>query len=650
MQNLIHDISNIKNLLPFKKVKFNRAIKLVFTISIIAFPILLWGTSNLARQNYLETLEINSYHALELHAANLRGELEKFQAIPKLLGTNEDVVAALRFPRDVKRIQAVNQLLVRMNGITGAADTYLMDVDGDTIAASNWDLKTSFIGKNFNFRPYFIDAAQGRLGRYFALGTTTLVRGYYFASPVFFESKIIGISVVKVNLEAIEIQWKTPSSQSIAVSDNDGIFFLTNRPEWRYRTLTALSDEGKNKIRTGRKYLDITLQPTNLDILDEFSADAKIIKIDTLDGTDPDANFLPQKFLMQSLQMPEAGWTLHIFEDYKIINDQILIAMIVVSLGLASFILATITILQRVNTERQRLMFEARAKQTLEKSAVELERRVIERTSDLRNANVKLEEQINVRRQAEEHLRISQASLLQAEKLAALGKMSAGISHELNQPLSAIRSYADNARKFLERANTDKVQDNLVIISELTQRMGNIIGHLKMFSRKPAVQINAISLNKVIDESVRVVVPRIEDMAVKLEVNWAEENIKVLGSTDRLSQVFINLFGNALDAMNMSENEELTDRVVNRISLLITPQKETVEIRVHDTGHGIKTNDIAQLFDPFFSTKEIGDGLGLGLSISYSIIQDCGGSLQAFNHKDGGAEFIVTLRRAIEEV
>lgn len=643
MQTDSRDVFSLADIFPFKKRKTSRAIKWVLFISMLLFPVLLWVTSNVARQTYMETLEENSFHALELHAANLRGELEKFQAIPKLLGTNADVVAALRYPDDASRIKRVNRLLERMNSITGAADTYLMDITGKTISASNWDLKNSFVGRNFGFRPYFVDAVQGKLGRYFALGWTSRVRGYYFASPVYLGREIIGVSVVKVDLDAIEYSWRKLSPQSLALGDKHNVLFLSSRPEWRYRTLGELSADDKDAIVASRKYLDVILLPANLKVLDDFSERAKLVKVDILPDPLSEDIRAPKKFMMQSLEMPEAGWTLHIFEEYKIINRQVTIALAVVAFGMASFVLATITIVQRINTERQRLMFEAQAKRHLEKSAAELEKRVLERTSDLRTANIKLEEQIEVRRQAEEHLRISQSNLLQAEKLAALGKMSAGISHELNQPLSAIRSYADNARKFLERANPIKAQDNLIIISELTQRMGNIIGHLKMFSRKPTTEINAIELNKVIDESLRVVVPRIEEMGVKLKIGWPDENIKVLGAIDRLQQVFINLFGNALDAMDVRDGGK------HSLSVKISNKNDTVEIRVRDTGPGIGEEDIAQVFDPFFTTKEIGDGLGLGLSISYSIIQDCGGELRAYNRQEGGAEFVVTLRRAIEE-
>ncbi len=369
-----------------------------------------------------------------------------------------------------------------------------------------------------------------------------------------------------------------------------------------------------------------------------MSKNTKIIEIDILHNKKTHNIFRSQKYLMLSLNMPEAGWTLHLFSNYDIISKQVLIALSLISLVFASFIFIIIIFIQRIASKSQRVMFEEKARDVLKESAIELENKVTERTLDLRNANFELKQQIKVRRMAEKNLKISQKSLLQAEKLAALGKISAGISHELNQPLSAIRSYADNSYKFLERKNIDKAQENLISISELTQRMGNIIGQMKMFARNNIYETNSINLKEIINSALTVVMPRIENMAVDFKMDISDDEIHVFGSKDRLQQVFINLFTNSLDAM-----EDNTD-ADNSIYINIAPLDKIVEISVIDTGHGVDEDDISHIFDPFFSTKEIGKGLGLGLSISYSIIQDCGGKLQVYNNDNGGAEFIITLR------
>ncbi len=628
----------IKKPYSYSNANSIKSIKWVLLVSLIIFPLIIWGSNNFASQKYLDILEKSSFHALKLHAANLRGELEKFQTIPKLLNTNLFITSALRFKNTKTIITEANNFLERINNITGASDTYIMDINGVTIASSNWDRDISFVGKNFNFRPYFINAAQGRLGRYFALGTSTMVRGYYFSSPVFYKGKIIGVSVIKINMDEIEAKWKVPSWQSLALSDDNDILFLTTRPEWRYRSLSILSKKMIDEISKSRKYVTMALEPTNLVILNQLSKNTKIIEIDILHNKKTHNIFRSQKYLMLSLNMPEAGWTLHLFSNYDIISKQVLIALSLISLVFASFIFIIIIFIQRIASKSQRVMFEEKARDVLKESAIELENKVTERTLDLRNANFELKQQIKVRRMAEKNLKISQKSLLQAEKLAALGKISAGISHELNQPLSAIRSYADNSYKFLERKNIDKAQENLISISELTQRMGNIIGQMKMFARNNIYETNSINLKEIINSALTVVMPRIENMAVDFKMDISDDEIHVFGSKDRLQQVFINLFTNSLDAM-----EDNTD-ADNSIYINIAPLDKIVEISVIDTGHGVDEDDISHIFDPFFSTKEIGKGLGLGLSISYSIIQDCGGKLQVYNNDNGGAEFIITLR------
>ncbi len=254
----------IKKPYSYSNANSIKSIKWVLLVSLIIFPLIIWGSNNFASQKYLDILEKSSFHALKLHAANLRGELEKFQTIPKLLNTNLFITSALRFKNTKTIITEANNFLERINNITGASDTYIMDINGVTIASSNWDRDISFVGKNFNFRPYFINAAQGRLGRYFALGTSTMVRGYYFSSPVFYKGKIIGVSVIKINMDEIEAKWKVPSWQSLALSDDNDILFLTTRPEWRYRSLSILSKKMIDEISKSRKYVTMALEPTNL--------------------------------------------------------------------------------------------------------------------------------------------------------------------------------------------------------------------------------------------------------------------------------------------------------------------------------------------------------------------------------------------------
>ncbi len=262
----------------------------------------------------------------------------------------------------------------------------------------------------------------------------------------------------------------------------------------------------------------------------------------------------------------------------------------------------------------------------MQDALVELECRVDQRTSDLTNANRLL------RQEVEEHER-TRDELIQAAKLAALGQMSAGINHELNQPLAAMRTYADNARAYLTRENLEQVGWNLQQISELTGRMAQISGQLKVFSRKSSGQLMRVSLGACLEGAQRILRTRIEHAGISLLIDMPDEDLFVAADMVQLEQVLVNLIGNACDA--------LTDAAIKRIQVTARRDGERVQVQVRDTGPGIPADHLAQVFDPFFTTSE--GGLGLGLSISHTIAQRLGGTLSAANATDGGAVFTLDL-------
>ena len=213
--------------------------------------------------------------------------------------------------------------------------------------------------------------------------------------------------------------------------------------------------------------------------------------------------------------------------------------------------------------------------------------------------------------------------------------MSAGITHELNQPLAAIKSYAENARVFLQREATGRAAENLAVISELTDRMAQITGHLKTFARKSDNRIEAVDFRLALANALVLLAPRMRKQGVALHQALCEGPVRVCADAVRIEQVLVNLIKNAIDAMQESGGTSL------RLSLQC--EDDRMVFRVHDSGHGIDPADLPQLFDPFFTTKQVGEGLGLGLSISYGIVKDFGGQLSAGNHPQGGAEFVLCL-------
>ncbi len=735
---------------------------LLVVVLLIAAALAVWQTTQWARDNALATLHERASQNLELYATHIEGELSKYEYLPALLSTQYELVRLLREPRNPYLLQRVNRFLELANGVAGASDTYLMDRGGLTLAASNHADPLTFVGKNFSFRPYFTEAIAGALGRYYALGTTSQQRGYYFSYPVQDEGEVLGVIAVKLSVAPVEFEWAGALGEFL-VTDPDGVIFISTRPEWKFHSLEPLPPATLERIRASRRYADVV--PTQLEIVasqPHGGAHSRLLTVrqaalfnpfgDRTEGLEEAG------YLMRSMPMPTAGWTIHALTSLDPVGSQVRRATLLAVAILAALLSVGLFLAQRQATHHQRRRFEQQAKVALEANEAriraiidgtradlvtvdsqgridsfnptaeslfgrrsahftgrpfldlvdpadraacaallaapesresgprevrglradgrafpmeltldplpvaggkliatlhdisqlkeqeaalqrahdELERRVLERTADLVETNRRLVREIGEHRETEMALRRTQEELIQAAKLAALGQMSAGINHELNQPLAAIRTYADNARLLLEKKRGAEACWNLEQIAQLTGRMAQIITQLKAFARKSSGQAVAVSLPAAVDGALAVL--RLDGGDVELVRDFPREELFVLADMVRLEQVLVNLIGNAQQALEGSSTR--------RIELRAVADRDAVTLTVRDTGPGILPEHLDQVFDPFFSTKEVGQGLGLGLSISYRIIDGFGGSVRATNHPDGGALFTVRLPRA----
>jgi two-component system C4-dicarboxylate transport sensor histidine kinase DctB len=595
--------------------RLRRYQRMVLVICLVLAPAILYSVYRLSHEVFLEDLRARNRHTLELYVAGLRGELDRYRSIPRLIAMHESTRRLLTAPDDQAEVAALNLRLERINSIVNAADSYVMDAGGTTLAASNWNETKTFIGQNFSYRPYFQDAMTGLLGRYVALGTTSLKRGYYFAYPVYGDDGILGAAVVKIDIETLEEHWSSPLHE-VVVADQQGVIFMSSRAEWLYATWTPLTPAEIATIHASRQYGDAPLRPFPAGDL-EADGPPRTLSLD-----DGELDYVGQtrqrSFLRLDQSLPEAGWTVSILADARPVSGQAVIATLVAGVALAFLSLLAFVLITRRENLRERLALQQQTQDTLERAALDLERRVEERTVDLKRA---------------------QDELVQAAKLAALGQMSAGISHELNQPLTAIRAYARNALTYLERARARDVRGNLEIITELTARMAEIVRHLKTFARDSSGPLEDVSIFSVVADTLRFLDNRIRQEGVELACDLPERPIVVRADAVRLEQVLVNLIGNALDAMRESREK--------RLGITADWTDSTVTLRIRDTGPGIPDAIKEQIFDPFFTTKEVGEGLGLGLSISYSIVKDFGGRLDVDNHADGGALFSLTLERAV---
>jgi two-component system C4-dicarboxylate transport sensor histidine kinase DctB len=558
---------------------------------------------------------------LRLAVAALRGHISRFEPLPALIADHDDIKDLVSHPDDPARRARANEYLKEINTLLQSSDIYVMIPNGDTIAASNYDLPLTFVGENFIYRPYFQEAAAGRRGRFFAIGTTSLRRGYFFSSPILVDDEIRGVVVFKVEIDAVEASWRGGENE-IIVADPEGIIFMAGREQWLYAGLLPLTPERVARTRQSRRYADAVLR--ELPITRGAPEDGHEF-VTIRDGG------ASREFLQVSEDMADAGWTVSVLMDTASARAQALTSATaaVLLFGLATLIGAII--LQRRARQAERMLMQKQARE-------ELERRVEERTADLATVNAQLELEVAERRTTEQRLRQTQSDLVQAGKLAALGQMSAALSHEFNQPLAAVKAYADNAAVLIDRARVPEARDNVSRISSLADRMATISRHLRNFARKPNQRLGPVPLAEVVDDTLEIIGRRLESAGATLEVDLDAVPPVVIAGTVRLQQVLVNIVSNAADAV-----QGLDDRT---ITLTARQQGGKVTIAIRDRGPGIAPQITERIFDPFFSTKGVGKGLGLGLSISYNIVKDFGGSLSAEIHPEGGAVFTIELDAA----
>lgn len=582
-------------------------------------------TSDWVYRAGIEDLRSQGNSRLELYTNYLNGVLEKYESLPELLAIDEHLVRALLNPHDPKRIETLNKYLETINRVSDTLDTYLMNRDGLTIAASNWNEKHPFIGRNFSYRPYFKQAMKGKLGRYFALGTTSAKRGYYFAYPVKKEGEILGAVTIKINIDTVEKKW-AHHDDNFLVSDPDGVIFITTNPKWRYKTMRPLEKEALQRIVESKRYHEASLLPLSTEII-QGENNVEFLTI-------PETTDKKITVVKQSHYMPQGGWNVHILSDrQQVLNRVVMVtAMVGGSLVIAYFLLLLLLQRRVRNSEMQRI--EEQNRKALQDANEQLETRVMDRTRQLTESNELLRKEVLDRKATEIKLKRTRKELIHAAKLAVLGQMSAGINHELNQPLAAIRSYADNGKLFLQRKRFEEALWNLEQIGELTERMAQIGIQLKLFSKKSSGEIKNVPIHGVVDGALEILMPSIKKNDVTLTVSIHPDKLEAVGNHVLFQQVLVNLLSNGVQAMETCEDK--------RIVLECKKVEGKVLIVVHDNGPGIPPEQAGVIFEPFYTSKKSGQGLGLGLTITERIIKDFGGSIR-LAPSDHGARFEVQL-------
>ncbi|OEZ97713.1 ATP-binding protein [Duganella sp. HH101] len=592
---------------------------LLVLVCCLGLALLAWRwTENAA----IDKLRLAGAQRLDSYAVSLENLLSKYDFLPGTLELNKDVIALLQQPDDELLRAEVNAHLEQLNKLSKSTTIYIVNLQGLTQASSNWREPDSFVGDNVAFRPYVRDALRRTPGGFYGVGTTRGEPGYFFAHGIYHNGRMLGVATVKVNIEKLEKGW-VQGTDKVMLTDAHGVVFLSSVPDWKYRALAPLEPAVLQELEVSRQYFSHALLPLGLRELRQLDNGASIV------ATPAPAE--RTRMLSQTRSLSPRKWQFVYLSDLAPAEASARNAFLFTWLSEALLVMLVLYARQRRRLGRQR----QRARLDLQRAYDHLETMVAERTASLQQMTHNLSEENVVRRHAEQKLRQAQSDLVQAGKMAVLGQMSAGITHELNQPLTALRTMSDNARVLIERGRLDEAKGNLATISQLIARMGALTGQLRQFARKADASLKPVPVAAAITAALFLVERRVEQERVNFRMSMLSQDVHALCDSNRLEQVLVNLFTNALDAMDGCATRQLT--------VSVTRSFQKAMIAVSDTGPGIPEAIRNHLFEPFFTTKPQGQGLGLGLAISEQIIREFGGMLLVESTTAGGARFIIEL-------
>ncbi|KRR08982.1 histidine kinase [Bradyrhizobium jicamae] len=548
----------------------------------------------------LDHLHVAAQQRLAVEAARLDGHLSRFEYLPSLLETSPSVFRLLGDPGDGALQKSVSLYLKSINLLAGADNLYVLSVSGEALAAADFEDPGTPVGRNLSYRPYVSEALASGRGAFFGVGITSARAGYYLSYALKDGGAIKGIAAVKVNLDSFERAWRDTEGD-VLLLDERQVAILASRDEWRYRPMAPLSREMRDDIARFKPYGNHDLRPLGWTVVAQSKGGAA--RVSTESGT---------AYRISELPINRGLWKLVLLDDEAPVRQTALI--IGAMSGLASLValLALGLVLQRRRAIKQRLANQA----ALQAANDMLETRVQERTAELR---------------------ATQDELVHAGKLAALGQMSAGIVHELNQPLAALQTASDNAVLLVDRGSIGDARGNLIRIGELVRRLGRLTSQLRVFAYKSNSPLDAVSVEQAVAESLKILAARVKDGAVDVSTE-IDANLCVVADQTRLEQLLGNIVGNALDAVEGAGKKSILIRAARDEG-----QDGRCRIAISNSGPPIASDVLQRMFEPFVTTKPAGKGLGLGLMLSNHIARSFGGELRARNLAPDGAEFVVFL-------
>ncbi|MBI6628404.1 sensor histidine kinase [Pontibaca salina] len=556
-------------------------VRVLLLIVLVAAVATVWVTNRLLTERFTKDTRNRAEVRLALYGGNLLSELRRNAIVPQLLARDPTLIAAL----NSKDFSQSTQRLISFVDEIDAASLMLLDNNGRTVAATD----RNRLGSSHRSEPYFVDAVRANSTVFSVIPREA--GGYRFTYSRRLESgnSILGVIVAEVDLQKFERAW-AGISDAVMVMDSTGTIILATESRWR-----GLTEEQAVQLQTPQNAIERAIRATT-----DWTA------------VPADAYLRGEAVMRTQARIPFRGWRMASFTTYESIRERVNGVLALEIMGFAILLAAAFYLLSRKTAVRMALFQRESA--------------------ELRALNSRLQREIAERERVQENLAVAEQTLAQSSKLAALGEMSAAVSHELNQPLAAMKTYLAGARLLLRRHRPEEALASFGRIDDLIERMGAITRQLKSYARKGSESFSPLNMNDALASALSMMEPQLRHRQVQIAQILPDTPVYVMGDRMRIEQVMVNLLRNALDATKTVADPEVQ---------IILAAGETATLTVRDNGRGIE--DLDALFEPFYTTKTPGDGVGLGLAISSGIVSDLGGRLTARNAQNGGAVFEMQL-------
>jgi len=555
----------------------NLTVRLGIFMLAIAVIAIIWLSNLYFTQHYSQSKRTEAERELSLYSGRLISEIQRISVVPLLLSQDTGLLSDL----NTKDYQRTTQRLISFSEEIRVKSITLLERFGRIVASSD----RADLGKNLRDEAFFYGAIRNPDTIFTISDNDKGRRSFFYSRKLEHQGKIMGVIVVEVGLDNLFTTWSGDDA-TLMVTDSTGIVVLSTNEDFLNQSMeTALLEQPTRTV------LERAIRATG-----------------DWNGTEIDAYIEDQALYRLDSAIPFAGWRLTYLAPFQKIREQVNSVLALEITGLALLMALGFYVLSR-RAIRQSFLFKAESE-------------------ELRALNERLSTEITQRERAERDLQFAEASLEQSSKLAALGEMSAAVSHELNQPLAAMRTYLAGAKLLLSRKRPEEALSSFQRIDDLIGRMGTITQQLKSYARKGSDDLIPVDFAASVNASMAMMAPQLGQQDVEIDKQLPDIPVMVMADPVRLEQVIVNLLRNALDAMKGQSDRNL------KISL--TPG-EMATLTIQDNGPGIENLD--ELFEPFFTTKKPGDGVGLGLAISSSISKDLDGRLFARNVSPRGAVF-----------